>query len=373
MKLLLIFKNRIDCCNKSLIPRFAIFIIICSLYSISIIAQTNKPFSIMSIEAEPGKKTSGTLTVEDGIDQGTIIPLTIVNGRNPGPVLTVFAGIHGTEYVPVIVLQELAKEINPEELAGTLVLVHIANVPAFSGRSVYSSPVDNKNLNRVFPGKQDGSISERIAWVLTNELIKGSDYFIDAHGGEFNEQLVDYLYFYYGCPDTDLCKKSLMLAKAIGNKYLIPEKYTPDDGTPQATYSDLIAIRLGIPTITLEWGDRGKVEHEKVDFAKKGLNNVMRALGMLEGEVITFESQVYLLDEKFIISEHNGIVYTFVKKGQYVTKGTLIGYVSDYHGNLIEEYHSPIDGIIVTVTVAPAINKDNTIYRVARPANSFDF
>lgn len=368
----MVFKSGISVCNKSPISGFAVLVIFCSLCSVSVIAQTNKPFSIRSIEAEPGEKIYGTLTVEDGVDQGTFIPVTIINGRKTGPVLTICAGIHGTEYVPIIVLQELVKEINPEELSGTLVLVHIANIPAFIGRSVYYNTVDNKNLNRIFPGKQDGSITERIAWVLTNEIIKGSDYFIDTHGGEFNEQLLDYLYFYYGCPDKDLCRKSLMLAKAIGNKYLIPEKYTPDDGTPQATYSDMVAIRLGIPAITLEWGDRGKVEGEKVDFAKKGLYNVLRALEMLDGEAIEYKNHVYLLDEIFIESEHNGILYTFVKKGQYVTKGTLIGYITDYHGNLIEEYQSPMDGIIVTVAVAPAINKTNTIYRVARPANSFN-
>ncbi len=371
MKLLLVLREEINSCSNSLIRRFAMLVFVCTAGVISLNAQMNKPFSIRSVVAQPGEKASGMLIVEDAIDKGTIIPITIINGKKPGPVLTVFAGVHGTEFVPVIVLQQLAKEIDPEELSGTLVLVHIANVPSFSRRSIYLNP-DDKNLNRIFPGKEDGTITERIAWVLANELIIGSDYFIDTHGGEYNEQVLDFVYYYYGCPDKELCKGSYMLAKTIGNKYLIPYKYPPDDGSPAVAYSDMIAIRHGIPTITLEWSDMGMVEPEKVLFAKKGLKNVMRAVGMLPGEAAWHENQVYLLDEISVTSKSSGILYSFVKRGEYVTKGSLIAYVTDYFGNLLEEYRSPADGIIVTILVSPAINKDNKIYSIARPVSSFD-
>ncbi|HOP04027.1 MAG TPA: M14 family metallopeptidase [Tenuifilaceae bacterium] len=356
----------------SRVKRVLQILFLLSFFSNFLNAQTNQTFTIGSIEAKSGEKVSGSLVVEKGIDEGTFIPITIINGAKPGPVLSLFAGIHGTEYVPIITLQKLLKEIDPNKLSGTVILVHIANIPSFSHRNVYLSQIDNKNLNRVFPGKKDGSISERIAYTLTNEVIKKSNYFIDLHGGEFNEELVDYIYFYYGCPDDDLCKKSRMLAQAMGNNYLIPDKFKAYDGSPQSTYTDLIAIQSGIPSITLEWGDQGKVDLKEIEFAKKGLLNVIRTVGMLEGDIFTNEHPVYLINENFIQSNYNGILYTFVNKGQFVTKGTYIGYTTDYWGNILEEYHSPINGIIVTVTVAPTINKGENVFRVDEPVEKFE-
>ena len=149
-----------------------IIILLCSLFSaFNLFAQDKALFSLGSIEALPGQTVSGKLIVEEGVDEGTFIPVTIINGQNPGPVLALTAGIHGTEYVPIIVLQELISEINPKDLSGTVILVQIANIPSYLNRSVYTSPIDKKNLNRVFPGKEDGTISERIAFTLTNEII----------------------------------------------------------------------------------------------------------------------------------------------------------------------------------------------------------
>ena len=118
-----------------------------SSFSNILIAQNSKTFTIGSIESKSGEKVSGSLIIENGVDKGTFIPITIINGAKPGPVLTLVAGVHGTEYVPIISLQQLSNEINPYELSGTVIMVHIANIPSFSDRAVYSSPIDNKNLN----------------------------------------------------------------------------------------------------------------------------------------------------------------------------------------------------------------------------------
>ena len=227
-----------------------VFVLI--ILTTTIRAQTNLTFKIGNIEAKSGEKVTGSLIVEEGVDEGTIIPISIINGETPGPVLTLFAGIHGTEYVPIIALQKLVKEISPGELSGTLILVHVANIPAYINRASYDGPVDKKNLNRVFPGKKDGTNSERIAYALSNEILDKSDYFIDLHGGEFSEQIVDYVYFYYGCPDGDVCEKSILMAHATGNKYLIPLKYDVVHDTAQATYSDEVAFRLGVGVISNE-------------------------------------------------------------------------------------------------------------------------
>jgi predicted deacylase len=356
--------------------RIVLFQVLCvflliSSFSNNLIAQNNKTFTVGSIEAKSGEKVSDSLIIEKGVDEGTFIPITIINGAKSGPVLTLVAGVHGTEYVPIVTLQQLLNEINPNELSGTVIMVHIANIPSFGGRAVYSSPIDSKNLNRCFPGKKDGTISERIAYIITNEIIKKSDYYIDLHGGEFNEALVDFIFLQVGCPDNHICEKSRMLALAMGFNYLIPDDYYLVPETSNTQWSSLAASRNSVPAITVEIGDRGKTELKEIDFAKRGVINVMRTINMLEGEAFKNEHPVYLINESFIKSNYNGILYTLVNKGQYITKGTLIGYTTDYWGNVLEEYFSPITGIMGSLKISPAINKGESVCRIAEPVDEY--
>lgn len=336
------------------------------------LAQQPVKIVIQQIEAQPGQTVSGKLIVEKGVDEGTFIPVTIINGQNPGPVLSLTAGIHGTEYVPVIALQEIISEIDPKNLSGTVIIVHVANIPAFLGRSVYNGPIDHKNLNRVFPGKEDGTISERIAFTLTNEILSKSDYYIDIHGGEFNEKLLNYLYFLYGCPDNDLCEKSRMMAHAMGNNYLIPFKYNTIHDSLPSGYAFCEAFRKGAAVIGVEFGDQGKVDSEDLQSAKKGVINVMRTIGMLEGETFANEHPVYLIDRKSIPSKYDGILYTLVDIGQSISKGTLLGYMSDYWGNIIEEYKAPYSGIVVSTRPSPAIKKGDTVIHIGKTTDTFE-
>src|SRR5262249_18003477 len=106
------------------------------------------------ILAKSGQTSSGVIDLGD-----TTIPITVVNGKKDGPVLALVAGNHGYEYPPIVALQMLRPRINPKKISGAIIMVHVANMPSFLGRTVYFSPVDGKNLNRVYPGKKDGTIS----------------------------------------------------------------------------------------------------------------------------------------------------------------------------------------------------------------------
>jgi len=335
-------------------------------------AQNTMTFTVGSIEAKSGEKVSGSLVIEEGVDQGTFIPITVINGKNPGPVLTLVAGIHGTEYVPILALQQLVNEIDPSGLSGKVILVHIANMPSYKGRAVYLSPIDHKNLNRVFPGKKNGTVTERIAYTLTHEIINKSDYYIDMHGGEFSEALVDFLYFQSGCPGDDLCEKSRKLAEAMGNNYLLPDPYELVTDTSLDCWSALAAIRNNIPAISVEFGDRGKTEQEEIGLAKRGAINVMRAIGMLEGEVIHNDHPLYLYDDTSLLSNHTGIFFSTVEEGQYIPEGKLIGYTTDYWGHVLEEFHSPASGIVTIIIKIPVINKGESVCQVNRVSEKFE-
>src|SRR5262245_39700190 len=114
------------------------------------------PFAFGSMTVPPGSVASGLLDVpaHNG-SPGSSVPFTVIHGTTAGPVLALVAGVHGMEYVPILALQRLRQTIQPATLRGTVVLVHAANLPSFLGRTIYYSPIDGQNLNRVFPGKAD--------------------------------------------------------------------------------------------------------------------------------------------------------------------------------------------------------------------------
>src|SRR5262249_42231781 len=145
---------------------------------------TASPFTLGSITVEPGWMGSGALDVPArGTGPSSFVPFTVIHGAAPGPILALVAGVHGLEYIPSLALQRLRDAIDPATLRGTVLMVHAANVPSFLGRTIYYSPVDGQNLNRVFPGNASGTLSERIAEVITREIIARATHVIDLHGG----------------------------------------------------------------------------------------------------------------------------------------------------------------------------------------------
>src|SRR6185436_15815145 len=143
-------------------------------------ASAQAPLVIGGVTAAPGAVASGEIAIAPRAgDTGASIPFTIVRGKSAGPVLALIAGTHGAEYVPIIALQRMRASLKTDGLRGTVILVHVANMPSFLGRTVYYSPADNKNLNRVFPGKADGTLSERIAEAITREVIARATHVID--------------------------------------------------------------------------------------------------------------------------------------------------------------------------------------------------
>ena len=115
-------------------------------------------FSFNGEEVKPGTKRHFLIPISDGSDS-TAIPISVFNGIKDGPILGITAGVHGYEYPPIMAAQKLIGRIDPGELSGVIILVQIANLEGFRKRSPYLNPLDGKNLNRVFPGKKEGSIT----------------------------------------------------------------------------------------------------------------------------------------------------------------------------------------------------------------------
>jgi hypothetical protein len=129
-----------------MLPHVVSVLICCLVGSLSLLAAPVKPFLFNGQAIAPGHKLSVLLPVRDGHDS-TVIPVTVFHGRRPGPVLGIIAGVHGYEYPPIIAAQQFAQTLDPAQLSGTVLLVHLANVPSFLGRRIQVNPQDIKNLN----------------------------------------------------------------------------------------------------------------------------------------------------------------------------------------------------------------------------------
>lgn len=331
----------------------------CALLASPVFAQA--PFTIDKVTAQPGTMASGELTVAPrGDEPGTTIPFTVINGARPGPVLGLTAGVHGAEYPPILALQRLRRTIDPKDLAGTVVMVHIANMPSYLKRTIYYSPIDGKNLNRVFPGKADGTISDRIAFTLTKEVIDRVDALVDLHCGDANESLRPYVYWETIGAPADLAERGRQMALAFGIDHVVVDRERPTD--PKAPlYLSNTAITRGKPAFSIESGGLGSTDEESIARIERGVMGVMAYLRMRAVGPPPVEHPVWLDPAVVLSSPATGIFYPAVERGHAVEKDALVGRVTDFFGNTIAEIRAPFAGEVLYIVGTPAISKGEPV------------
>jgi predicted deacylase len=322
-------------------------------------AHAQQPFTIGALSAAPGTVASGTLAVPASKDDGTAIPISIVHGNRPGPTLALTAGVHGQEYTPVLALQRLVRSVDPTSLAGTLILVHVANMPSYLSRTIYYSPIDGKNLNRVFPGKADGTLSERIASTITREVIERATHVIDLHCGDGNESLRPYTYWITTGPPA-VADAGKQMALAFGLDHIVIDRERPTD--PSASvYLSNTAVTRGKPALTIESGGLARTDDESIAAIERGVQGVLRHLGMRADGPPPVARPIWIERSEVLRSGTTGIFYPAVERGHTVAEGTLVGRVTDFHGRIVEEIKAPFAGEILYVIGTPAISKGEPI------------
>jgi predicted deacylase len=339
-----------------------------ALFGLLVLSAAGEPqrpaFSVGTLTAQPGQRVSGFLEVPAAVDSATRIPVTVLHGSQPGPVLALIAGTHGYEYAPILALQRLGTQIDPAELGGTVVLVHIANLPSFLGRTIYYSPVDGKNLNRVYPGKPDGTVSERIAYAITQEVIERADYVADLHCGDGNEALRPYVYWMKG-GNQAVDEGSKQLALAFGLDHIVIDTDRPSD--PRGSvYTANTAITRGKPAITSETGLLGQTDTESVELALRGAWNLLRHLKMVPGPPAAVEPVVWIGRYEVIRSPETGIFRAAVKPGQAVAQGARIGTLTDFFGATLTEIRAPFAGVVLYVVATPPVSQGEPLGMVGK-------
>lgn len=308
---------------------------------------------------------SRIIEVAASIDAGTQIPVTTIRGAEPGPVLALIAGNHGYEYPPILALQQFRNRLDPRKLRGTVVLVHVANMPSFLGRTIYFSPVDGKNLNRVYPGRSDGTVSERIAFAITNEVIEKSDYVLDLHCGDGNESLRPYVYQTV-TGDEKMDSDIARLTRAFGIDHILIDRGRPTDPA-RSLYCSTTAITRGKPAVTVESGFLGTSDPACVEIIVRGIEGVLFELNMLDSGPAPLATAIYLDPSEVLASPETGILYPHVQRDQTVSKGAVLAHITDFFGKQIAEVQAPFDGVVLYIVATPPITRGQPVACIGAP------
>jgi predicted deacylase len=318
--------------------------------------------------AARGAFASGWVDVAAAADPGTRLPVTVVHGARPGPVLALVAGTHGYEYTSVLALPRVRARLDPARMSGSVILVHMANPPSFYGRRVYLGP-DGRNLNRVFPGRKDGTISERIAEAITREVIAPATHLVDMHCGDGNESLRPYAYATV-TGDEAMDRQIHEMALAFGLDHIVAERSRPVD--PGASlYLESTAVLRGKPALTTESGGLGQTDEESVAAHEAGALSLIAHLGIQDLPSVRVAKPVWIDRTEIVRAKTTGVWFPAVEKTQVVAAGALLGRVKDPFGEPLEEVRAPFAGEVLYVVATPPVTAGEPLAFVgqARAAN----
>lgn len=308
-----------------------------------------KELVIKNLKAEKGSKAQGFINI---LDTDTKMPVTLINGDQEGKTILITAGIHGCEYPCIQTAIEIAKEIDPKDVKGNIIIVHPVNMQGFVGRNAGIVPEDGENINRVFPGDKDKSIAHKIAYTITHDFQDISDFYMDLHGGDLHEDLSPYVY-YPGIGEDSVIEKSKEIAEILNVEYMVRSS------ARTGAYNSA-AIR-GVPSILIERGGCGLCKQELVTEYKKDVIKALQKLDVIEGWQGNENKPKELTEVIYLDSNNEGIWIPAITAGEKVSKGQVLGTIRDYFGNDIETYYAEFDAVILYYTAALSVTKDSSL------------
>jgi len=291
---------------------------------------------------------------------GLDVPVIEITGDEPGPRLGVIAGVHGCEYASMAGARRWVAGLAAtpgRRLRGTVMVVPVVNLPAFWARSPFVVPEDGKNLNRCFPGSPDGTLAERLAFAVFEQVISGSDAFVDMHAGDLVEALEPFAMYDAGPAEA----AARGLATAYGLRYVVRQASGP--GQVVAGSSSAAAAAAGVPAIIAEAGGCGLVTEDAVAAHVRGLDGVLRHLDMCPGETAAGRPKpAYLNGFIWPRTPSAGWWQPAVRVGDPVSAGQVLGRVSTLDGGaVLETFTAPADGVVLFVTSSPAVAADGLL------------
>ncbi len=314
-------------------------------------AKKNKPYEFLGETILPGCKQVVELEGAKLYTHSPLsIPVEIINGAAPGPVLLVNAAIHGDELNGVEIVRQLINSIDPKKLKGTLIAVPIVNVFGFIHKSRYLP--DRRDLNRCFPGTDKGSLASRMAYAFFSQVAMKCDYIIDLHTGAIHRTNLPQIRADLSNPET------LRVAQAFATPVVIDSPLRNGSLRSEAEKS-------GITVLTYEAGEALRFEPIAISAGVVGVTRVMQSIGMLRASRKKLPISVIAKSTSWIRADADGILRTVVSLGDKVEKGQILAYVNSPLGKVEVEVVANKGGIVIGQQTLPLVNEGDAVFHLA--------
>lgn len=311
------------------------------------------PFAFSAGQVKPGETASFEIPISR-VSSGHLVtmPVRIVHGRKPGPVLFVSAAIHGDEINGVEIIRQLLKKLSPRSLSGTLICVPIVNVFGFVGNSRYLP--DRRDLNRSFPGTPNGSLASQLAHIFRTEIIDHADFGIDLHTAAIHRMNLPQIRISPGCEHAET------LALAFGAPAIITSPLR-DKSLRQVALDD------GVEMLLFEAGEGLRFDEFSARTGLNGILRVMAAMGMLASKRLRLPAPVPARATRslWIRASRGGICRLLAKSGDIVEAGQAVAMIADPAGEDEEVIRAPIDGIVIGHACLPVVNRGDALMHIA--------
>ncbi len=303
--------------------------------------------TLCGVELKRGEKRQIKLPFSDGAAWNA----WLLCGTKPGKTLLVTAGVHGCEFVGILALQKLVETLECTDFCGQIVALPLVNPEGFFAGVKQVNPTDGKNLNREFPGKEDGTETQKMAWMMENVLYSEADFLLDLHGGDWNEELTPLVFFPCGA-DKTIEEQTRAAAEALS----VPLRVCST--ARNGLYS--WAAQKGIPSMLLERGGNGRWTPEEVDADYQDILRLMRHLGMITSDFYPVE-QVEITKAVYEEAPGNGLWFPEICAGQAVRRNDLLGSWRSEDGQQCREFRAELDGVILYATVVLGVQKSDPL------------
>ena len=279
----------------------------------------------------------------------------VVRGQEDGPVLFLSAAIHGDELNGTETIRRILAMDIFQDLKGTVIAAPIVNVYGFNTKSRYLP--DRRDLNRCFPGNDDGSLASQLANVFIKEIVNKSTHGIDLHTGAINRSNLPQVRAF-----LDGGENIRSMARDFGAPVTMDEPLREGSLREYCSMAD-------IPIILYEGGEALRYSEKSIQYAVDGILNVMTGLGMIDKQKTTHiksdDTRRMIAASHWIRAPQSGLLVSDKKLGDMVEENDILGHMTDAFNNVRAEIISPAKGIIIGATTTPLLNQGDAAYHIA--------
>jgi hypothetical protein len=310
-------------------------------------------------KAQPGLSYTGVPVIKTSTGMDVILPIILMRGSHDGPTLYVGAGLHGNELNGIGVIHKMLKSIRPNDLRGTIIFVTVQNPIAFQHKhhfipgDLYDAPLEDPYA--AFPGSPTGQLAERMAHTIS-KVVALADYAVDLHTDKPGYDFVDHTFcFFSSNPAADRARD---LAKIFGTPLVTDVSsglWVKDNMFHEA------ANKRGIPTFGAELGEGGMIQSDSVEVGYRGMLNVLRYVGMMDGEITKNPNQIVVDKIIPVRASEGGMLEHSVELGAWVEKGQEIAKVYDLHLREVEKIKAPVTGMVHSQKTYPTVNSSERV------------